>query len=42
VGTIGGDYTDIDYHSTYVRLAMRPLTGFAPIANAYVEHWQDY
>jgi len=41
-GTIGGDYTDIDYHSLYVYLAMRPLTGFAPIANAYIEHWATY
>ena len=42
VGTIGGDYTDIDYNSMYVYLAMRPLTGFAPVANAYTEHWSTY
>lgn len=41
-GTIGGDYTDIDFNSAYVYLAMRPLTGFAPIANAYLEHWATY
>jgi hypothetical protein len=41
-GVIGGDYTDIDYNSMYVYLAMRPLTGFAPIANAYIEHWATY
>jgi hypothetical protein len=42
VGTIGGDYTDIDYDSRYVRLALHPLTGFAPVANAYLEHWRTY
>jgi hypothetical protein len=42
VGAIGGDYTDIDYDSQYVRLALRPLTGFAPVANAFLEHWRTY
>jgi len=42
VGAIGGDYTDIDYNSMYVRLALRPLTGFAPVMNAYTEHWRTY
>jgi hypothetical protein len=42
VGAIGGDYTDIDYDSRYVRLALRPLTGFAPVANAHLEHWRSY
>jgi len=42
VGTFGGDYTDLDYNSAYVRLAMRPLTGFAPVENAYTEHWRTY
>jgi hypothetical protein len=42
IGTIGGDYTDIDYDSRYVRLALRPLTGFAPVANAFLEHWRTY
>jgi len=41
-GSIGGDYLDIDYNSMYVYLAMGPLTGFAPIANAYIEHWATY
>ena len=41
-GSIGGDYTDIDYNSLYVHLAMRPLTGFAPVANAFIEHWATY
>ena len=42
VGTIGGDYTDIDYNSQYVYLAMRALAGFAPVANAYTEQWSTY
>jgi hypothetical protein len=41
-GVIGGDYLDIDFNSRYVYLAMRPLTGFAPIANAFTEHWATY
>jgi hypothetical protein len=42
VGSIGGDYTDIDFDGRYVRLALGPLTGFAPIANAFLEHWRTY
>jgi hypothetical protein len=42
VGAIGGDYTDIDYNSQYVYLAMRALAGFAPVANAYTEQWSTY
>jgi hypothetical protein len=38
-GQIGGDYTDIDYNSLYVRRAMRALTGFAPVANATFDNW---
>jgi len=41
-GAIGGDYTDIDYNSMYVGLALRPLAGLAPIPNAYLEHWRSY
>jgi hypothetical protein len=41
-GVIGGDYLDIDFNAMYVYLAMRPLTGFAPIENALVEHWATY
>jgi hypothetical protein len=41
-GQIGGDYTDIDYNSRYVRRAMRPLTGFAPVANARFDNWWTY
>ena len=42
MGTIGGDYTDIDFNSLYVAYAMRPLSGFAPVNNAYVEVWKSY
>jgi len=42
LGMIGGDYLDIDYNSLYVYLAMRPLTGFAPVMNAYTEQWRTY
>jgi hypothetical protein len=43
-GTIGGagNYTDIDYNSLYVRRAMLPLTGFAPVANARSDNWWTY
>ncbi len=41
-GTFGGDYTDIDYNSQYVFLAMRALAGFAPVANAHIEDWKTY
>ena len=41
-GSFGGDYTDIDYNSQYVQLAMRALAGFAPVANAYTEDWKTY
>jgi hypothetical protein len=41
-GQIGGDYTDIDFNSRYVRRAMRPLTGFAPVANARIDNWWTY
>ena len=41
-GGFGGDYTDIDFNSLYVARAMRPLTGFAPVENAYVEFWKTY
>jgi hypothetical protein len=42
VGSIGGDYLDIDYNSAYVRRAMRPLMGFAPVANATFDNWWTY
>ena len=41
-GQIGGDYLDIDYNSHYVRVAMRPLMGFAPVANATFDNWWTY
>ncbi len=41
-GQIGGDYTDIDYNSRFVRRAMRPFTGFAPVANARFDNWWTY
>lgn len=43
-GTIGGsdNYTDIDYNSLYVRRAMLPLTGFAPVTNARFDNWWTY
>jgi hypothetical protein len=41
-GGIGGDYTDVDFNSLYTARAMRPLTGFAPVENAYVEFWKTY
>jgi hypothetical protein len=41
-GSFGGDYLDIDYNSRYIYLAMRPLAGFAPVANALTEDWNTY
>jgi hypothetical protein len=41
-GHFGGDYTDIDYNSMYVRRAMRPLSGFTPVANGRIDPWRDY
>jgi hypothetical protein len=41
-GVIGGNNLDIDYNSMYVRLAMRGLSGLAPVDNAYLEHWRSY
>jgi hypothetical protein len=41
-GSFGGNYLDIDYNSRYIYLAMRPLAGFAPVANALTEDWNTY
>ena len=38
-GTIGGDYTDIDYDSREVLRALRPLAGFSAVTNGYFDNW---
>ena len=41
-GTIGGDYLDIDYDSSYLRLALHSLAGFGAVSNTWVENWASY
>jgi len=41
-GQIGGNYLDIDLNSSFIRQAMAPLSGFAPIGNAWTDGWKDY
>ncbi len=37
-----GDYLEIQYASCYVRLALAPLTGLAPVRNAWLDTWASY
>ncbi len=41
-GGAGGDRYYIDYWSCYVDAAVAPLTGLAPIRNAWVDNWASY
>jgi type II secretory pathway pseudopilin PulG len=37
-----GDYLEIQYASCYVRAALAPLTGLAPVRNAWLDTWASY
>jgi hypothetical protein len=38
----GNDYTDVDFNSAHIRLAMQALAGWAPMANAWIDNWATY
>lgn len=37
-----GAYLEIQYASCYVQLALAPLTGLAPVRNAWLDSWASY
>ncbi len=41
-GDIGATTIDVIYDSCFVQSAMQSLTGFVPVANAWVDNWSTY